>query len=152
MRRRLGSVTTTAGLVLAGCIALSAGALVLGWPGGGRGEAPKAAVAPDPYAPVLPGLCRSSESAAGGDVTGAERVFADTVHGPLHDIAREAAASDRTLSARLLEAKEAVEHDLESPPSDPAALGPDLVRLGSTTRAALALTGHPVDHPCASWR
>lgn len=152
MRRRGGPVSTMAGLILAGSVALSATVLVLGWPGrGGRDEAPRRAAAPtDPYAPVLPGLCRSSAAAAAGDVAGAERVFADTAHGPLHDLARETAASDRAPASRLLEAKQAVERDLERAPSGPAALGPDLARLSATTRAALALTGHPAGHVCES--
>jgi hypothetical protein len=105
-------------------------------------------VSSDPYAPVLPGLCRSSAAARSGDVTGAERIFTDTLHGPLHDIARETAASDRGAAARLLEAKQAVERELGSSPSDPAALGSNLARLGDTTRAALVLTGHPAEHRC----
>lgn len=57
---------------------------------------------------------------------------------------------DRAAAARLLEAKQAVEHDLERSESDPAVLGPDLDRLTSTTRAALALAGHPAGHVCES--
>ncbi len=137
-----------AGLILAGSVALGAGALALGWPGRGNDADRKAAVASDPYAPVLPGLCRSSAAARSGDVTGTERIFTDTLHGPLHDIARETAASDRGAAARLLEAKHAVEHGLQTASPDPAALGTNLDRLGQTTAAALVLTGHPAGQGC----
>lgn len=151
MRPRGGPVSTTAGLILAGSVVLSAAALACGPPGrGGDDEAPVAAAPTDAYATVLPGLCRSSAAAESGDVAGAERVFADTVHGPLHDIAQEAEASDRAMAARLLEAKQAVEHHLERPQADPAALGSDLARLSGATRAALALTGHPAAPVCGS--
>lgn len=150
MRRRAGPVSTTAGLILAGSVAALAAALVLFWPGrGGRSEGPRpAAAAPNPYAPVLPGLCRSSAAVSSGDIAGADQVFADTIHGPLHDIAREAGAVDRAMAARVLEAKQAVEQDLERSQPDPGVLGPNLDRLISTTRAALALTGHPSAHVC----
>ena len=152
MRRRAGPVSTTAGLILAGSVAALAAALVLFWPGrGGRSEGPRAAAAaPDAYAPVLPGLCRSSAAVSSGDVAGADRVFADTIHGPLHDIAREAGAVDRVMAARVLEAKQAVEQELERSQPDPGVLGPNIDRLISTTRAALALTGHPSAYVCAS--
>ncbi len=142
-------MSAAAGLIAAGSVALAAGALGVGWPGRGNDADPrKAAVASDPYAPVIPGLCRSSAAARSGDVTGAERIFTDTLHGPLHDIARETAASDRGAAARLLEAKHAVEHGLQTASPDPAALGTNLDRLGQTTRAALVLTGHPAGHGC----
>jgi len=142
-------VSTTAGLILACSVALSAAALVAFWPGrAGRDEAPRAAAPMDPYAPVLPGLCDSSAAAGRGDVASAERIFTDTVHGPLHDIAREAGAVDRAAAARLLEAKQAVEHDFQRSQQDSAVLGPDLARLSSTTRAALVLTGRPGGQVC----
>ncbi len=152
MRRRAGPVSTTAGLIFAGTLAVLAAALLLFWPGrGGRSEGPRAAAAaPDAYAPVLPGLCRSSAAVSSGDVAGADRVFADTIHGPLHDIAREAGAEDRVMAARVLEAKQAVEQELERSQPDPGVLGPNIDRLISTTRTALALTGHPSAYVCAS--
>ncbi len=151
MPRPRWPASATAGLLIAGSVVLSAAALVFAWPGrGGRDEAPAPAAAGDPYAPVLPGLCRSFAAAASGDVVGAERVFDDTVHGPLHDIAREATVVDRAVAGQLLEAKQAVEHHFEGAPADPAVLGRDLARLTGTTRAALTLTGRPAEHVCQS--
>ena len=142
---------TTAGLVVAGSLAVLAVALVLGWPGRAeRDEVTGAAPPADPYAPVLPALCRSSAAAGSGDVSGAMRIFGDTVHGRLHDLAQETAASDRAAAARLLQVKQAVEHDFERTPSDPATLGSNLARLTEATRAALSSTGHPSGHVCRS--
>ena len=61
--------------------------------------------------PVL-GLVVLLSAAAFGATT-----FFDRVHQPLHELAAEVAASDRAAAARLLEAKEAVEHDLAGEPS-----------------------------------
>ena len=140
-----------AGVIVAGSLAVLAAALVLGWPGRAeRDEATGAAPPEDPYAPVLPALCRSSTAARTGDVPGAMRIFDDTVHGRLHDLAQETAASDRAGAARLLQAKQAVEEDFRRSPSDPATLGSDLARLTEATRAALAAAGHPSGHVCQS--
>ncbi len=142
-------MSSTAGLILAGSVALSAVALLIAGPGRGeRGEVPKPAVSVDPYGLLLPGLCRTAAAVSGGDVAGASRMFTDNVHGPLHDIANEAAALDRATAARLLEAKQAVELGFERSPADPATLGSQLARLSATTRAALLATGRPAEPGC----
>ncbi len=143
-------MSSTAGLILAGSIALSAVALVIAGPGrGDHHEVPKTAASSNPYSPILPGLCRTEAAVRSGDVAGASRIFTDTVHGPLHDVANEAAASDRAAAARLLEAKQAVELGLERSPADPATLGSQLARLSAATRAALLAAGRQPD-PAAS--
>ena len=142
---------TSAGLIVAGSLAVLAAALTLGWPGRTeRDEANGAALPADRYAAVLPALCRSMAAGRSGDVTAAVHLFNDTVHGRLHDLAAEAATSDRAAAARLLEAKQAVEHDLGRFPSDPAMLGSTLARLSDATRAALGSIGHPSVHVCQS--
>ncbi|HSH61809.1 MAG TPA: hypothetical protein VK988_19620 [Acidimicrobiales bacterium] len=142
-------MSSTAGLILAASVALSAVALVIARPGrGNHDEVPRTAVSSDPYAPILPGLCSAQAAARSGDVAAASRIFTDTVHGPLHDVAEEAAASDRAAAARLLKAKQAVELGLERSGTDPVTLGSQLARLSATTRDALLATGHPVGPGC----
>ncbi|MGH8914904.1 MAG: hypothetical protein ACRDZM_10360 [Acidimicrobiia bacterium] len=71
-------------------------------------------------------------------------MFYDLVHQPLHDLAAETTETDRSVAARLLEAKEAVESDFDTQ-SD---LIEDIRALIAATDNALAATGHdPL--PCA---
>lgn len=81
-------------------------------------------------------LCTAKDQAA-GDPAAARRVFYDRAHDRLHELARLAERTDRPAAARLLEAKQRVEHDLDGP-SPPARLAGDLDRLLTTTNAALA--------------
>lgn len=99
----------------------------------------------DPYSLALSGLCEVSTAAESGDIAGAEELFYDIVHRPLHDLAAETTEADRAVAARLLEAKEAVESAIDTQ-SDLI----DAVRtLIAATGEALAATGHdPL--PCAT--
>lgn len=82
-------------------------------------------------------LCAAKGQAA-SDPTSARRSFYDRAHDRLHELARLAERSDRPAAARLLEAKQRVEHDLDGP-TPPARLAGDLDRLLVTTNAALAV-------------
>jgi cytosine/adenosine deaminase-related metal-dependent hydrolase len=111
-------------------------AVVLGAGCGGQGPgsvtADRAAVLREAAA----ALCTAKRQAA-GDPAAARRSFYDRAHDRLHELARLAERTDRAAAARLLEAKQRVEHDLDGP-SPPARLAGDLDRLLATTNAALA--------------
>lgn len=83
---------------------------------------------------VVDALCDAQE-AASRDPEQARTVFFDRAHDPLHDIAAAAQEVDRSSAARLLEAKQAVEGDLER--MQEPGLASDLGRLVAATRAAL---------------
>jgi len=83
---------------------------------------------------VVEALCEAQE-AAPRDPEQARIAFFDRAHDPLHDIAAAAQEVDRSSAARLLEAKQAVEADLERMRGPD--LAPDLGRLVAATRAAL---------------
>ncbi len=100
--------------------------------------------ADDPYSPAAAGLCEATAETQAGNGDEARRLFYDIVHQPLHDLAAEIAQVDRTLAARLLEAKESVEFALDN---DRAALAESFQVLVGAADAAMAATGHnPV--PC----
>jgi hypothetical protein len=67
----------------------------------------------------------------------ARRVFYDRAHDRLHDLARAAELVDRRAAARLLEAKQAVERDLDAPASSSTRLAAALDRLLRATSATL---------------
>ena len=95
------------------------------------------------YGGTYEALCQASEAARQGDAEAAERLFFDRAHQPLHQLAAEVSDVDRTVAARLHEAKAATE----------AAVNGDgdaevLARLTGATRAALEATGHPTPPPC----
>jgi hypothetical protein len=83
---------------------------------------------------VVEALCEASDEAA-RDAEAARRIFFDRAHDPLHDIAAAAEKVDRSSAARLLEAKQAVEADLEATAAPE--LTSDLGRLIVATRDAL---------------
>jgi len=62
---------------------------------------------------VVEALCEANDEAA-RDPEAARRIFFDRAHDALHDIATAAQEVDRSSAARLLEAKHAVETDLEA--------------------------------------
>lgn len=98
----------------------------------------------DPYGSASEALCQALQAAQEGDGDLARQAFYDTAHRPLHDLAAEATDIDRTLAARLLEAKESVESALATPGTVPSDL---FVTLVAAADAALTATGHaPV--PC----
>lgn len=97
------------------------------------------------WAATVEGLCRAARAARDGDAAQARRAFLDTAHDPLHRLADRTAEQDRTAAARLLEAKERVEADLEG--SQPS-LEQDLERLVDATRVAIRAGGEPVPSRC----
>jgi hypothetical protein len=122
----------------------------------GSGETPETPVTPgtdetdetaDPYGTAATALCDAAGHARAADADAADTVFYDLVHQPLHDLAVEAAESDRAVAASLLEAKEAVESSLGD--ADPASVSDDFEQLVAATDQALATTSHP-GVPCAT--
>ena len=89
-------------------------------------------------------LCRAAEVAP-DDPREAERIFLDEVHGPLHQLADEIATVDRSASARLLEAKQAVEAAEGTPQVELPTLWTELVDATAVALDGLEL-GAP---PCA---
>ena len=69
-------------------------------------------------------------------------MFYDRAHDHLHELARQAQATDRPAAARLLEAKQRVEHDLDAGAAPPRLVG-DLDRLLAATDAALTAISIP---------
>lgn len=98
----------------------------------------------DPYSSAASGLCEASAAAETDDFDAARRVFYDTAHQPLHELASEVTEVDRALAARLLEAKRSVESGLDA---DPPALAESFRTLLAATRESLAVTGHS-ELPC----
>jgi hypothetical protein len=94
----------------------------------------------EPYLAAGSGLCDAAMKVETGDAAGAETVFYDTVHQPLHDLAAEVSEVDRAAAARLLEAKEAVESDLDTDP--PEADADAWQTLVAATEEALVVIGH----------
>jgi hypothetical protein len=83
---------------------------------------------------VVDALC-DAKDAAGRDPEEARMVFFDRAHDPLHDIAAAAEEVDRSSAARLLEAKQTVEADLDGMAGPE--LASDLGALVAATRDAL---------------
>jgi hypothetical protein len=125
--RRLGAAVVILVMVAAGC-------------GGTSGT--DAADAPAGGAQLFADLCAAHE--AGDAETAAERFGA--AHGPLHDLAREAQASDRRAAAELLEAKQRVESALAG--GEQARLDQRLGDLVVAARAASEAVGSPAP-PCS---
>ena len=80
-------------------------------------------------------LCRTRALAQSRPVD-ARELFYGRVHSPLHAIAAEAGEADRTVAARMLEAKNDVERALAAEPPAPATV-PALDRLLASTEQAL---------------
>lgn len=91
------------------------------------------------------GLCEAISEANAGAKETAVQVFD---HGPLHELAEKVTDQDRSLAARLLEAKEQAESDSTDPAVTADALAQDLVALAALTRDAQAAVGDPVLPPC----
>lgn len=116
-----------------GVLIASAAAAAM-WPDRG-GEDPTA-LAGVPRAQVFAGLCASAAAAADDDLPEALGLFLNRAHTGLHEIAADLEAIDeRRTSARLLEAKNAVEVSL--PARGPTA-GTDLRELADATAAGIA--------------
>lgn len=99
----------------------------------------------EPVDPMFTQLCTVLDVARAGEVGVAESTFD---HGPLHTLADETIPVDRSVAARLLEAKEAVESDFAAATLDPATITADLEALADATAAALVATGTPVAPTC----
>ncbi|MBW3548955.1 MAG: hypothetical protein KY452_12610 [Actinobacteria bacterium] len=95
------------------------------------------------YGSTYEALCQASEAARQGDAEAAERVFFDRAHQPLHQLAAEVSDIDRTVAARLHEAKAATEAGLNGDDNAEA-----LARLTDATRASLEAIDHPTPPPC----
>lgn len=92
----------------------------------------------DPFATAATGLCDAAGRADNPEE--ARRVFFDTVHQPLHELADDTATRDRTIAADLLQAKQAVEVALE----DTASALPEILdRLVAATDEALDVLDRP---------
>ncbi len=112
----------------------------------GCGDGSDGSEEPDP---LVAELCQAVEDAAGADVDAARAQFTDRAHQPLHELAAEVTQVDRTLAARLLEAKEQVEADLDQRNLEPDVLADDLATLAEAASAAQALLDQPGPGPCS---
>ena len=74
------------------------------------------------------------------DPDAVRNVFFDRAHQPLHELAAETSRHDRATAARLLEAKQAVEADLDSPDRS---LDTDLDELLDAASDAIAASRRP---------
>ncbi len=124
------------------------GVVVLAMGGGEDSRAP-AVDTGGRYGQAYAGLCAARSAAAAGEAAGAREVFFDRAHQPLHELASGAAAYDRAVAARLLEAKEAVEAGLiQLRPS----LVADLDHLLSATASAAEAVGQALPRRCTQGR
>ena len=99
-----------------------------------------ASTAGEGFAHVVPALCRARDNAA-TDTGDSRRIFLDEAHAPLHVLADEVATTDRAAAADLLEAKQAVEADLEEEAIVTGELERDLEALIDATIAASTALG-----------
>lgn len=87
---------------------------------------------------LVPSLCESLRSASAGRLIEAKAIFDDRVHEALHVLASDATGVDRSVSARLLEAKQVVEARFAQ--LDPS-VSDALVPLVAATSVALTSVG-----------
>jgi hypothetical protein len=118
------------------CALMATGAMVAC----GAGQ-PRSQSARDDGGIVAP-LCEARGQAV-HDAAEAKAIFVDRAHDGLHELARDVAELDRSAAARLLEAKQAVEAEIERP-SGGTALAEHLEALIASTRRALEATNQPV--------
>lgn len=147
------SAVTTAVVFVLGMAAAACGVAGEGRPAPGPAESGPT-VASRPLVAGAQGLCLARKQ-ADTDVQSVRATFYDRAHEPLHTIARDLERVDRTLAARLLEATQAVEADVNAqiPPPGAEAMVPaatlaaDLDHLIDVTARGLArLSVAPV--PC----
>ncbi len=95
-------------------------------------------------------LCAAVDATDAGDVEAAEKAVFGRVHDQLHDLAARVEEEDRTVAARLLEAKAAVEADLarERGDRDRDVLARNLAELAAATAAAIDAVGGDPPEPC----
>lgn len=103
------------------------------------------------YGEMVASLCDAQDAAATGDFESARTIFLDDVHARLHVLA-DRLSDDRAIAARLLEAKQAVEADLDDDevggagvPASTEALARDLGELAAATTAGLGTLDVEVD-------
>lgn len=89
-------------------------------------------------------VCAARDAAASGRTREATRLFLDRAHGPLHDLAADAADVDRAVAGRLLEAKNVVETVIEERRAIAAPLGD----LADATLQAVQTLGEQDVEPC----
>jgi hypothetical protein len=107
----------------------------------GACAADRSGAADDAYGRALFGLCVARDQ-ADHTPTRVRTTFFDRSHDTLHELARALEHVDRALTARLLEAKNAIEADL-AVDQPPASLAADLDRLVVATRAGLRRLDEP---------
>ena len=94
-----------------------------------------------PVADAAAALCDAKRKAP-ADPLAARRVFYERAHDHLHDLARQVEGADRPAAARLLEAKQRVERDLDAGATSQQLVG-DLDQLLVATGAALTAISIP---------
>lgn len=99
----------------------------------------------DGQASLAAGLCAAAAAARSGDQQAARRLFFDRAHQPIHQLAAATSEVDRAAAAKLLEAKQAVEDDLNDPGA--AGLADHLAALAAA--AAVAADGDDGTRPAA---
>ncbi|HVF33277.1 MAG TPA: hypothetical protein VM933_09600 [Acidimicrobiales bacterium] len=106
----------------------------------GRGDdpIPGRADATGRFGAVHTEVCRAASLAGAGSVAAARAAF-DDVHVGLHDLAAAAGEADRAVAARLLEAKQRVEADLDAD---------SLTALTPPVAAAVEATGGTAPAAC----
>jgi hypothetical protein len=93
---------------------------------------------------VVAALCEARAEIA-RDLGAAEAIFFDRTHDRLHDLARDTAEMDRSAAARLLEAKQTVEADLDED-APRRVLAKDFDALIASTRRAVEVTSGLAPH------
>lgn len=96
---------------------------------------------PVDYGVAITALCEAAELADDGDLNAAHGVFISRAHGRLHELAAAASELDRSVAARLLEAKADVEATL--PLENPAAADALDALIAATRTATEAVTDEP---------
>lgn len=131
------SSRSTSVVLLAGLAALIAAC--------GDGTSPATA---SKYARTHAGLCAAATQIRTGSALDARATFLNRSHGDLHLLAGELAEQDRSVAARLLTEKQAVE---VGPWVDAdAAQGNRLLALARTTRVGIGVLGQTEPPACAS--
>ncbi|MGH9027630.1 MAG: hypothetical protein ACRDWD_16165 [Acidimicrobiia bacterium] len=112
---------------------------------GGGGD--DGAHAPGSYERMYEALCNVETESRSGDLQAGRAEFFDNAHQDLHELAAEAAHSDRAAAARLLDAKQAVEGGLDTMSSG---LPRDVADLIAAAGNAILAVGDPEPTPCTA--
>lgn len=129
-------------IVAASLVGLAASAVL---DGGADGAKPASNDADRRVAFGRDAVCEAAALAGRAELEEARRVFLDRAELPLHELAAAASERERALAARLLEAKERVEGQLDEPGPQLAA---DLRTLGRAAGLALGVVGGADPGPC----